>query len=221
MFSPLSVNQLIDMTLDAGYETPASKKGPPLTPRSAEACSSLGILPSELMPRPLSTFRQKGTSERLQQRRWQHYEDRRQHSLEHVRETRHELIQQGKRKRTQKSGPSTLLRGTAEFSNDGSNTSQNRGKTPGADSTVEIEKKRLARTQARQQAEIEQMLLQEIQRSAIAEQNKRKEERDSERQRKLQVERKNKRNAAEEIRREREKIRAKEMDDMEQKGKNK
>jgi len=49
-FTPLSVDQLAQMTQDAGYDTPAQKMGPPLTPRSCEACSSLGILPSELMP---------------------------------------------------------------------------------------------------------------------------------------------------------------------------
>ena len=42
-------------------------KAPPLTPRSAEACSRAGILPSELMPRAPQYFRQKGTSARLQQ----------------------------------------------------------------------------------------------------------------------------------------------------------
>ena len=57
-FQPLSVEQLHTMTADAGYDTPARKKGPPLTPRSSEACSAMGILPSELMPKPLAAFRQ-------------------------------------------------------------------------------------------------------------------------------------------------------------------
>ena len=58
-FQPLSVEQLHTMTADAGYDTPARKKGPPLTPRSSEACSAMGILPSELMPKPLAAFDKK------------------------------------------------------------------------------------------------------------------------------------------------------------------
>ena len=140
----------------------------------------MGVLPSELLPRPLTDFRQKGTSLRLQERRWQHSEDRRQHSLDMVRDARKELIQKAKQARKNRNhGTSTLIRGTTEFDANGpSKSGGKRHRTPsGGDSALELEQKRLARTQARQQAEIEQMLMQEIQRNAIAEQNKRKQDR--------------------------------------------
>ena len=221
-FQPLSVDQLAKMTEDAGYDTPAQKSNKnPLTPRSSEACAALGILPSELLPKPLSHFRQKGTSQRLQQRRWQHYEDHRQHSLSQVQAARTEIIAKEKRKRRSQGGPSTLLRGVTELDDNGVKTSKGgkRGRTDTVDTAVEQEKKRLARTQARQQAEIEQMLLQEIQRNAVAEQNKRKAEKDAERARKIDQDRKKKREAAEEIRHERERQRQREQDEMESKAK--
>ena len=219
--SPLSVDQLATLTADPSPDTPSAKKCP-LTPRSSEACSATGVLPSELLPRPLTDFRQKGTSLRLQERRWQHSEDRRQHSLDMVREARKELIQKAKQARKNKNhGTSTLIRGTTEFDANGpSKSGGKRHRTPsGGDSALELEQKRLARTQARQQAEIEQMLMQEIQRNAIAEQNKRKQDRDEQRQQKIERVRLEKRNAAETIRREREQMRAKDMDEQEQKAK--
>ena len=119
-FQPLSVDQLAKMTEDAGYDTPAQKSNKnPLTPRSSEACAALGILPSELLPKPLSHFRQKGSSQRLQKRRWQHYEDHRQHSLSQVQAARTEIIAKEKRKRRSQGGPSTLLRGVTELDDNG------------------------------------------------------------------------------------------------------
>ena len=225
----MSVEELAGMATDAPFDTPTrkrgSKKGPPLTPRSAEACSMMGILPSELMPRPPEYFRQKGSSARLQQRRFEHYESRRQRAIDQVREARKQIIANAAEKRRAggtNGGRSTMLREVTELSNDGQRLSSEGGKrsnSKAADSAVEIERLRLERMQRRQQAEIQQMLMHEVKLATVAEENKRKEERDAARQRKLEAERRRKREAAEASRRDRELQRAKEAADLEEKAK--
>lgn len=66
-----------------------------LTPRSAEACRRLGILPTEMAIRPFEFFAQPQLSSEIQKLRYQEYEAFRQETVEMVRGMRHDLVQSG------------------------------------------------------------------------------------------------------------------------------
>ena len=67
------------------------------SPRSVEACHSLGLSPDELIKKRPSYFKRKGGSARLQQRRMEHYEERRHEKIAMIKSARLEMIQKAKK----------------------------------------------------------------------------------------------------------------------------
>ena len=67
------------------------------SPRSDEACHSLGISPDELVKKRMSYFKRKGGSEKLLKRRAERYEERRHENIAMVKETRLEMIKKAKK----------------------------------------------------------------------------------------------------------------------------
>ena len=68
------------------------------SPRSVEACHSLGLSPDELIKKRPSYFKRKGGSAKLQQRRMERYEERRHEKIAMVKSARLEMIQKAKKK---------------------------------------------------------------------------------------------------------------------------
>jgi hypothetical protein len=142
----------------------ASKANGPYinSPRSVEACHSLGFSPEELHKRPLSYFKQKNGSEKLAERRMMRYEDRRKEAVEQIKEARNGMLKRQRRMQEKNNADSTLVR------------SAHSPPRKNASSQLEQERAQLERIRRRQQQELEQMLAQEMKQARIAAENKAK-----------------------------------------------
>ena len=68
-----------------------------LTPRSAEACRRTGVEPSELMPLPVSAFRETGMPPEVEKLKWAEYEALRMEAYETVQSERERVIEERSR----------------------------------------------------------------------------------------------------------------------------
>ena len=124
-----------------------------LTPRSEEACRIHGVVPSELLPRDISDFKQLGLTPEAQHRRWQAYEQARADTFKLVQSERERLIAEAGDKKPRGSPMRSSTSAGRLLSSSLSNSSL------GARDTSEAA---LEKLQRRQQLEMEQTLLQEL-----------------------------------------------------------
>ncbi len=121
-----------------------------LTPRSAEACRRTGVEPSELMPLPVSAFRETGMPPEVEKLKWAEYEALRMEAYETVQSERERVIEE-------------RSRGVGVLAGDGDAGTLSSGSLAARPSTATANEQRmLEKMQKRQQAEVEQMLMHEV-----------------------------------------------------------
>lgn len=125
--------------------------GPPrrgrvmLTPRSAEACLQEGVDPEELKIRTMDSFWEPGLDPAAQRMRHEAYSKRRHEKMKAVRRAREEVANKGPA--AEEAAESFSKAATGEI-----DTRRMSG------TLLEIEQRRLAKVQAKQQREIQQMM---------------------------------------------------------------
>lgn len=174
----LTVEDVFSMlsTEKAHDENPRPPPQLTLTPRSAEACLRHGIDPLELRIRDLDSFWHPGIDPAIQRMRHEAYSQQRHELMRAARNERKKLIKSGWQE--QDAGAGSPERATEQLRKLNS-------------TAVEAENVRIAKMQARQQKEIEQMLayemrmarMQEEANHKIEEEKRREEERRREEQR--------------------------------------
>ena len=146
---------------------PEHERGPYInSPRSVEACHSLGFAPEELHKKKLSYFKQSGGSAKLAERRMIRYEEKRLEAVTAVKAQRDLMIKKTKRLLEKRASESTLVR--SSFSPKKKSTS----------SQLERERAQLERIRRRQQQELEQMMAHELRNAQLAAENKAKMEKE-------------------------------------------
>lgn len=172
-------------------QSPASRSAvPPLTPRSVEACKRHGVEPAELIALPFEAFREPGRSEEVARIKYERFESLRQQSLRRVNEERDRIIAKEEdgigetsvfayAPRAQ-SSPSPI-KSTAEIQRAKRFEQLN-------SSAVHRDQVQLQAMQAKQQEEIEQMILFEIKRQRILDERDERNTKDAERAEELRRE---------------------------------
>jgi hypothetical protein len=170
-----------------GGEAEPFAKAVLLTPRSAEACLKEGVNPDDLRLRDLDWFWEPGLDPAIQRMRHETYSRLRHEKMKAVRKARATII--AERRTSDKSKSFAGRRGSLSSSRSGGGSST-RSAAVGAD-LVELERKRLAKMQAKQAREIEQTLAFEMKMAEIREKQAQREEAERRRQeaRRIQKER--------------------------------
>lgn len=127
------------------------------TPRSKEACKMLGVMPKELILRSFESFDKPGLTPEIARLRYKDYEQLRQETIHMVRQQRRDLVQSGwqpisKTKQRGKNGQQMVL-----YSSRSTSSLRRPGTT-----TLEMEQARMNKIMARQNKEIEAMMVYEV-----------------------------------------------------------
>jgi hypothetical protein len=130
------------------------------SPRSKEACKMLGVIPKELVLRSFESFDKPGLTPEIARLRYKDYEQLRQETIHMVRQQRRDLVQSGWQPISKSKGHGNGGVGNRKmvlYSSRSTNSLRKPGTT-----TLEMEQDRMNKIMARQNKEIEAMMVYEV-----------------------------------------------------------